>query len=164
MLDINSSPFQANVPFPYTPKTSENLCFSDISKGYRKGTLNKSGLKIHQENFKNFFEDVILAYYYVKNCKLSEVKGKVKEIRKILETGLCRIMDMIINLFILQDPFPSGEYFFGSLLSSFLIYEKLFNKINSSDVFPQFEQFNYNIFARKATIFNYLKISKLNDK
>ena len=34
-------PFQANVLFLYPPplKTSENLCFSDFFRGYRKETL-----------------------------------------------------------------------------------------------------------------------------
>ena len=33
------NPFQANVPFLYPLKTSENLWFSDVFRGYRKGTL-----------------------------------------------------------------------------------------------------------------------------
>ena len=35
--DIN--PCSANVPFLYPLKTSENQRFSDVFKGYRKGTL-----------------------------------------------------------------------------------------------------------------------------
>ena len=37
------NPFQANVPFLYPLKTSENLWFSDVSRGYRKGTLAWNG-------------------------------------------------------------------------------------------------------------------------
>ena len=33
------NPLQANVPFLYPPKMSENLWFFDVFRGYRKGTL-----------------------------------------------------------------------------------------------------------------------------
>ena len=33
------NPFQTNAPFLYPLKTSENLQFSDVFRGYRKGTL-----------------------------------------------------------------------------------------------------------------------------
>ena len=38
------NPLQANVPFLYPLKTSENQKFSDIFRGYRKGTLAWNGL------------------------------------------------------------------------------------------------------------------------
>ena len=38
------NPFQANVLLLYTLKTSENLCFSDVFRGYRNGTLTWSWL------------------------------------------------------------------------------------------------------------------------
>ena len=37
--------FQANVPFLYFLKTSENLRFSDVFRRYRKGTLAWNGLR-----------------------------------------------------------------------------------------------------------------------
>ena len=39
----NINPFLANVPLLYPLKTSENLRFSDVSRGYRSGTLVKNG-------------------------------------------------------------------------------------------------------------------------
>ena len=41
MKDLNNgfNPFQASVPFLYSLKTSENQRFSDVFRGYRKGTL-----------------------------------------------------------------------------------------------------------------------------
>ena len=42
----NINPFLANVPLLYPLKTSENLRLSDVSRGYRSGTLVKNGLII----------------------------------------------------------------------------------------------------------------------
>ena len=39
-------PFHANVPFLYSLNTSENLCFSEVFRGYRNGTLAWNGLKL----------------------------------------------------------------------------------------------------------------------
>ena len=39
--------FQANVPFLYPLKTSENLWFSDVCRGYRNGTLASNGSNFH---------------------------------------------------------------------------------------------------------------------
>ena len=36
-------PFSTNVPLLYPLKTSENLCFSDVFRGYRSGTLVENG-------------------------------------------------------------------------------------------------------------------------
>ena len=43
-LQNTFNPFQANVPFLYPLKTSENLWFSEVFRGYRKGTLAWNGL------------------------------------------------------------------------------------------------------------------------
>ena len=40
------SPFQPNVQFLYPLKTSENLWFSDVLRGYRNGALDCNGLII----------------------------------------------------------------------------------------------------------------------
>ena len=45
-LEININPFQANAPFLYPLKTLENLQFSDVFRGNRKGTLTWNGLMI----------------------------------------------------------------------------------------------------------------------
>ena len=34
------NPFKPDVPFQYSLKTSENLWFSDVFRGYRNGILN----------------------------------------------------------------------------------------------------------------------------
>ena len=39
--------FSTNVPLLYPLKTSENLWFSNVSRGYRSGTLVENGLIIH---------------------------------------------------------------------------------------------------------------------
>ena len=44
----NFNPFSSNVPLLYPLKTSENLRFSDIFRGYRIGTLLENGLRIFQ--------------------------------------------------------------------------------------------------------------------
>ena len=44
------NPFSTNVPLPYPLKTSENLWFSDIFRGYRSGTLVENRLKSFQFN------------------------------------------------------------------------------------------------------------------
>ena len=41
----NFNPFQPNVPFLFPLKTSENLWFSNIFRGYRNGTLALNGLQ-----------------------------------------------------------------------------------------------------------------------
>ena len=38
------NPFSTNVPLLYSLKTSENLRFSDVFRGYRSGTLVENGL------------------------------------------------------------------------------------------------------------------------
>ena len=40
------NPFQANVPCLYTLKTSQNLWFSDVFRGYGNGALAWNGLSI----------------------------------------------------------------------------------------------------------------------
>ena len=42
--EIHFNPFSTNVPLLYPLKTSENLWFSDVFKGYRSGTLVENGL------------------------------------------------------------------------------------------------------------------------
>ena len=42
MLPLN--PFQANAPILYPLKTSENLWFSGVFRGYKMGTLARNGL------------------------------------------------------------------------------------------------------------------------
>ena len=44
----NFNPFSSNAPLLYPLKTSENLRFSDIFRGYRIGTLLENGLRIFQ--------------------------------------------------------------------------------------------------------------------
>ena len=44
------NPFQANVPYLYPLKTSGNLWFSDVFRGYRKGTLAWNGLNRSKED------------------------------------------------------------------------------------------------------------------
>ena len=41
-------PFQANVPFLYPLKMSENLWFFDVFRGYKKGTLSWNGLTFNE--------------------------------------------------------------------------------------------------------------------
>ena len=41
---VLSNPFERNIPFLYLLKTSENLWFFDIFRGYKNGTLGKNGL------------------------------------------------------------------------------------------------------------------------
>ena len=43
----NINPFQVNVPFLHPLKTSENRRFSDVFRGYRKGTLAWNELSSH---------------------------------------------------------------------------------------------------------------------
>ena len=43
-FDINQ--FSTNVPLLYPRKTSKNLSFSDVFRGYRSGTLVENGLMI----------------------------------------------------------------------------------------------------------------------
>ena len=42
--------FQPNVPFLNPLKTSENLWFSDIFRGYRNETLGENGVKLQTED------------------------------------------------------------------------------------------------------------------
>ena len=44
MTIIIIKPFSTNVPLLYPLKTSENLWFSDVFRGYRSGTFVKNGL------------------------------------------------------------------------------------------------------------------------
>ena len=43
-LTLYSNPFSTNVLLLYPLKTSENLCFSDVFRRYRNGTLVENGL------------------------------------------------------------------------------------------------------------------------
>ena len=45
------NPFQANVPFLYHLKTSENQRFSDVFREYRKGTLAWNGLSLLSQKY-----------------------------------------------------------------------------------------------------------------
>ena len=50
------NPFLPNVSFLYILKTLENKKFSDVFRGYKKGTLERKGLKIISNNFSSKFQ------------------------------------------------------------------------------------------------------------
>ena len=50
------NPFLPNVSFLYILKISENKKFSDVFRGYKKGTLKRKGLKIVSNNFFSKFQ------------------------------------------------------------------------------------------------------------
>ena len=80
------NPFQVNVPFLYLLKTSENQRFSDVFRGYRKGTFTWNGLQklvIMWKYMKHWFKNGVV---YISFLSLSEVKHilrKPLKIRKI---------------------------------------------------------------------------------
>ena len=45
LTELLINPFQADIPFLYPLKTSENRRFCDFLRGYRKGTLARNGLR-----------------------------------------------------------------------------------------------------------------------
>ena len=47
----NINPYLSNIPFLYLPKTSENLWFSGIFRGYEMGTLARKRLTHFLPNF-----------------------------------------------------------------------------------------------------------------
>ena len=47
MIHLKFNPFSTNVPPLYRLKTSKNLRFSDVFRGYRSGTLVENGLTVN---------------------------------------------------------------------------------------------------------------------
>ena len=45
LITITINPFSTNVSLLYPLKTSENLSFTDVFRGYRSGTLVENGLR-----------------------------------------------------------------------------------------------------------------------
>ena len=56
---MSINPFSTNVPLLYPLKTSENLRFSDVFRGYRSGTLVKNGLRLLHDDHAHSFQDIL---------------------------------------------------------------------------------------------------------
>ena len=48
MIHLKFNPYSTNVPLLYPLKTSKNLGFSDVFRGYRSGTLVENGLTVNE--------------------------------------------------------------------------------------------------------------------
>ena len=71
IIDLN--PFQANVLLLYLLKSSENICFSDVIKRWRKGKLFCNGLKTPSFGYLDLFIWNLIDRQYDKPAKLRKL-------------------------------------------------------------------------------------------
>ena len=62
------NPFQSSVAFLYPLKTSENLRFSDVSRGYRKATSGCNGLNKNNAHFWLLFQSYEITKWLFPLC------------------------------------------------------------------------------------------------
>ena len=91
---MNINPFQANAPFLYPLKTSENHRFSGVFRGYRNGELAGTGLICHLRKSSNKGGSKYFIRHHFLSCKL--------DLAYLKDQGQIYGPSLVIN-FILQD-------------------------------------------------------------